>query len=245
MEVSSQSDSIIADLRRAAIPGALGSAVDRNADVLVDSGALSGVGRFIPNPAPLAVAIDGPGLFIFQEGTERVYGRLGDFRLDGAGRLVDGAGRAVMGFRIEHGVQRDELEPIALPTGSPRDAAYQIDAHGVLCSVVRSPQTMLRHARAATTPIARVALALFPAPQRLERADSNTLVAARAAGVAALNSPGDHGAGTLRAHVVAAGAVDIEADLRSLWLLRRKAELSVALAAASDECTRTALGLVR
>src|SRR5215472_18379697 len=80
MEVSSQSDSIIADLRRAAIPGALGSAVDRNADVLVDAGALSGVARFVPNPAPLAVAIDGPGLFVLQEGAERAYGRLGDFR---------------------------------------------------------------------------------------------------------------------------------------------------------------------
>jgi hypothetical protein len=44
---------------------------------------------------------------------------------------------------------------------------------------------------------------------------------------------------------VAGGAVDIEADLQKLWLLRRKGELDTALAAASDECVRTALGLVR
>jgi len=244
MEVSSQSDPITADLRRAATAGALGSAADRNGDILVDAGTLMGAGRFVPSPAPLAVAIDGPGLFVLQDGGQRVYGRLGDFRLDTGGHLVDGSGRGVMGFQIERGVQRHELEPIVLPIAS-KEATYQIDSRGVLSAVVRTPQTMLRRLRVIATPIARVALALFPVPQRLERAASTTLLATRAAGIAVITSPGVSGAGTLRSHVVAAGAVDIEADLRTLWLMRRKAEIGVALAAASDECTRTALGLVR
>jgi flagellar hook protein FlgE len=199
----------------------------------------------VPSTAPLAVAIDGPGLFVLGDGTQERFGRLGDFRLDSDGRLIDGAGRSVMGFIIERGAQRSALQPIALPSGSKSYANYRIDERGILSGVVRRTEPWTRRSRDTEVPLARVARALFPVPQRLQRADATTFEASRGAGTPAIRFPGEGGTGTLRPHVVAAGAVDIEADLRKLWLLRRKGELSAALAAASDECVRTALGLVR
>jgi flagellar hook protein FlgE len=245
MELSTQVESLIADLRTAAIPGAMGSAADRDAEVLVDVGAQTGANRFVPSTAPLAVAIDGPGFFVLNEGTRQRFGRLGDFRLDGDGRLVDGAGRGVMGFAIEHGAQRGALEPIALPSGTSGYSSYQIDERGILIGVVRKTEGRTRRSHDVQVPLARVALALFPVPQRLQRADATSFEASRASGNPTIVFPGEGGAGALRAHVVSGGAVDIEADLQKLWLLRRKRELDAALTAASDECVRTALGLVR
>jgi flagellar hook protein FlgE len=245
MEISTQVDGIIADLRRAAVPGAAGNAADRGADVLVDAGAQTRADRFVPSTAPLAVAIDGPGLFVLGEGTRQRFGRLGDFRLDGDGRLVDGAGRFVMGSIIEDGAPRGGLQPIVLPSASRTYADYRIDERGVLSGVVHKAEARTRRSHNVVVPIARVALALFPAPQRLRRADANTFETTADAGTPAMLFPAEGGAGALRAHVVAAGAVDIEADLKELWLLRRKGELDATLAAASDECDRTALGLVR
>jgi flagellar hook protein FlgE len=94
-------------------------------------------------------------------------------------------------------------------------------------------------------PLARLALAVFPVPERLARADETALAATRAAGQPLLVRPGEKGTGLLRTHSLAAGAVDIQSDLNKLWVLRRKGELATALTSASDACTRTALGLVR
>jgi flagellar hook protein FlgE len=245
MEISTQVESIMADLRMAAIPGTTGSAADRGFEVFVDAGAQTGADRFVPSTAPLAVAIDGPGFFVLSEGARQRFGRLGDFRLDSDGRLVDGAGRGVLGFTIEHGAQRTVLQPISVPAESRGYSSYQIDERGILIGVVRKTDGRTKRSHDVQVPLARVALALFPVPQRLQRADATSFEASRASGNPTIVSPEEGGAGSLRAHVVAGGAVDIEADLQKLWLLRRKGELDTALAAASDECVRTALGLVR
>lgn len=245
MEIGPQIDSVLADLRRAAVAGATGSAADRGTDVLVDAGAQTGADRFVPSTAPLAVAIDGPGLFMLADGARTLFGRLGDFRLSDGRQLIDGAGRAVMGFTITKGLQSKDLGPIALPKEASGYAAYRIDERGVLCGVVRKTAALTKRSRDVDIPLARLALALFPAPQKLQRADATTFAAGHMAGTPSVLFPGERGAGTLRSHVVAAGAVDLEGDLRKLWLLRRKGELDAALAAASDECVRTALGLVR
>jgi flagellar hook protein FlgE len=245
MEISTQVDRIIADLRMAAVAGATGNAADRGADVLIDAGTQTGADRFVPSTAPLAVAIDGPGLFVLSAETKRLFGRLGDFRLDGNGRLIDGSGRSVMGFVIERGEQRRALQSIVLPQEARGYSSYRIDERGTLVGIMRKTEGRTRRTHDVDVPLARIALALFPVPQRLERADTTSFEASRAAGSPVIQPPGEGGAGVLRTHVVAAGAVDIVVDLQRLWLLRRKGELDAALAAASDECVRTALGLVR
>ena len=237
-------DAVVSDLRRAAVEGGLGDSLDRVPGMLVDAGAMSGADRFVPNPAPLAVAVDGPGLFVLQDGSSRVYSRLGDFQLDEHGYLVDRAGRAVVGFPEGHEVAT-AIAVSAADVASKRFTSYKIDERGVLYGVVHKPGSRWRKPIDVAVPIARLALAMFPVPERLARADQTTLTATSAAGVPLIVTPGNSGAGSLRSHVLAAAAVDIQGDLRKLWTLRRSGELAAALAGASDECTRTALGLVK
>ncbi len=248
MTIDDQVGLVISDLRRAATPGATGDAADRAADVLVDAGAQTGADRFAPSTAPLAVAVDGPGLFVLRDGDRTIYSRLGDFRIDASGQLVDGHGRSVVGFKRAAGGWAAAALPIVVSVpsqGSRELPTYRIDEDGVLSTVDIRFEGRTKRRRETVTPVARLAIALFPAPERLQRFGDAGFTATRAAGAPQTTSPGVAGAGTLRAHVVAAGAVNLEGDLHRLWILRRKAELDVALAGASDACVRTALGLVR
>jgi len=236
---------LMSDLRRAATPGAVGDAGDRRAGILVDSGARSGADRFVPSAAPLAIAIDGPGMFVLRDHDRTVYSRLGDFKLDETGRLVDELGRAVMGFESRLGAG-------AAPVGvNPRDfsaqrfATYRIDERGLLVGVEHRTEHRSPKKHEVLVPIAQLAIAIFPVPERLEREGDSSFLATRAAGTPALDVAGVGGRGSIRQHVLASGSIDIEGDLRRLWMLRRKEEIDTALASASDACVRTALGLVR
>ena len=75
------------------------------------SGAIVGSGSAISSITPnfaqgtleftgraLDLAIDGNGLFVVQDGTERFYTRAGNFRIDPAGFVVTQGGDAVLGF---------------------------------------------------------------------------------------------------------------------------------------------------
>ncbi|HME82708.1 MAG TPA: hypothetical protein VKF82_11640 [Candidatus Eremiobacteraceae bacterium] len=248
IDVDNEVIGVAADLRRAAIPGAAGDAVDRHAGVLVDAGLQTGADRFVPGTTSLAVAVDGPGLFVVREGTRTLYTRLGDFRIDADGRLVDGAGRSVMGRSLSFGGADESVQPICVPRPdlqSKRFASYRFDEQGRLLGIEQRQQKRTGRHRDTTVPIARLVLATFPVPERLERSGDSAFSATRSAGKPTLSAPGVGGAGTLHLHVVAAGAVDIEGDLRKLWMLRRRGELEIALASAADGCVRTALGLVR
>jgi flagellar hook protein FlgE len=239
-------DNIVADLRRAAIPGAVGAARDRNDGELVDAAARTGADRFAPSASPLAVAIDGPGIFILRDGTRTVYSRLGDFRLDNSGALVDAAGHAVAGFReFRPGVVASPIIVNAEDFHKGRFASYRIDDRGVLDGVTYRSERHSFKRHEIDVPIARLAIATFPSPERLGRIGDSLFVATRASGSPSVGAPGEIGFGSIRAHVVAAGSIDIEGDLRKLWMLSRKGEIDAALASASDACLRTALGLVR
>src|SRR5207253_10527925 len=66
--LSARVESVTADARRAARPGAVGDALDR-ADCLITAHADGDAAiRFAPSASPLAVAIAGPGLFVVQDG---------------------------------------------------------------------------------------------------------------------------------------------------------------------------------
>jgi len=237
---------IISDLRRAASPGAIGDASERPAGTLVDAGALTGPERFRPSQAPLAVAIDGPGLFVVRSGSSTVYSRLGDFKIADDGHLVDGSGRVVLGYQHMPAGKAESIAPILVqdPSRPYRFESFRVSETGVVLGIER----VVKHRRGGVehvVPIAQLALALFPAPQLLARGDETTLLATARAGKPTIGAPGVNGRGLLRSHVVATGAIDLEADLQELWMLRRMREVEVALASAADGCTRTALGLVR
>ena len=248
MELSSRIESVVADLRRAGSPGSIGDAADRSSGVITDPVVLADGSRFAPSTNPLAVAIDGPGFFVLDDSGARVYGRLGAFRLNEQGSLVDSEDRSVIGFGIRAGGTDAVAAPIRVQSedvASKRFSSFVIDESGTLLGVTsRSSGVHSRGARV-EVPIARLALAIFQAPPRLRRAGDTTVVPSNLSGMPELVAPGKAGAGMLKRHVLSAGAIDVEADLRALWMLRRRGEFEVALASASDSCVRTALGLVR
>lgn len=244
MDLSSL-DTVVTDLRRAASAGSLGDAADRTPGVLANTGVAQDGARFVPSSNPLAVAIDGQGFFAFENAGKPLYGRLGDFRVDERGALVDAAGHAVIGFAILADGSEGMPGPIAVAAqdvSSKRFESFLIDESGVLRGV---PQRVGGHGVRADVPIARLALAMFQAPERLLRVSETNVTSTQLSGPPLLTTPGRNGAGMLKRHVLAAGAVDVTADLRALWMLRRRGELDAAVAGASDSCVRTALGLVR
>jgi len=248
MELSTQIDSVVADLKRAGSPGSIGDAADRASDVVVNPDVLADGSRFVPSSNPLAVAVDGKGFFVFEDAGARLYGRLGNFSVDPKGALVDSDGRAVVGFAIRADGTEAAAARISIPAedlASHRFSSFSIDEAGVLHGMLSSGSGANRRSARAEIPIARLALAMFDVPERLHRAGESTVTVTSLSGAAELVAPGNRGAGRLKPHALAAGAVDIEADLRALWMLRRKGELETVLAYASDSCVRTALGLVR
>ena len=245
MELTSQISAAVADLRRATSAGALGDAAERLPGVLTDASIMQDGARFVPSSNPLAVAIDGQGFFVFEDAGARQYGRLGDFSVNERGALVGAQGRTLIGYSIRSDGTEGAAAPIQVApqdVSSKRFASFTIDESGVLRGVKRRTRGGNTHDE---IPIARLALAMFQAPERLQRISETNAIPTRLSGPAVLTAAGLTGAGMLKRHNLNAGAIDVFADLRTLWMLRRKGELDAAIAAASDSCVRTALGLVR
>jgi len=236
---------IMSDARRAASPGAIGHAPDR-AGVLVAQ-PTGTAETYIPSASPLSVAIEGPGLFVLQEAGARAYTRLGKFHVDDYGRLLDDNGRSVLGFSADQGDEGD-LRPLAVTFGdvtSRRFENYRIDENGAWSGEVNKNDPKSRARSREFIPLGRLALAIFPAPERLALAADETLHYTRAAGAPLFIRPGTLNGGTLRPHALAAPSIDLQGDLARLWMLRRRGELAAAMAGANDQCVKTALGLVK
>jgi flagellar hook protein FlgE len=231
--LAGQVDAVVADARRASIPGAIGNAPDRPGAVILSP--VSGMrSQTSPSASPLSVAIDGPGMFILQDGARQAYGRLGDFTVNRVGALVDGRGRSVCGVQMPSPASLGRIAPIHV-VDAGRFSSFSIDEAGVLNGIVNGQ----------TVAVARIALAIFPAPERMLRIDESSVRAISSAGAPLLQFPAAPNVGTLRAHSLESGLVDLEGDLVSLWRLRRRGELDAARAFAADECLREVLGLVK
>lgn len=227
--LAAQIDAALLDARRASRPGAIGDAPDRPG-VIVGSPLDDVLVPTAPSPSPTAVAIEGAGFFVVERGGRREYTRLGDFRVAGDGRLIDGEGRAVLGYAP---ADREGRAPSPIDVREPKGVA--IDAKGVV-------SVQSAHGRVG---VARLALAVFPASEHLRRVDPTTLAATSASGAPRFAAAGDANVGTLHDHALENGFVDVDADLERLWLEQRRGESQAAAAAAADSCERDALGLVR
>ena len=225
-----------ADARRAATPGAIGLRVDRG-DAIVTQPVEPGSARsFIPSSSALHVAIDGPGWFVVTDGRQRRFSRLGDFRFDASGALVDGEGRAVLGTSPRAAeVSMASLSPIRVSAQDARRDTATIGSDGLL-SIVRDKHPVA---------IGRIALAIFPAPERLALTDAVSVEQTSASGKATAVFAGATNVGTLRGHALEAGLVDVSGDLAALWRLGRRADLDAAGSYADDRCQRVALDLVK
>jgi flagellar hook protein FlgE len=237
-------DALIADARRAALPGAIGYAPDR-------PGALIGVElpggavlRSAPRASALDVSIDGPGLFVLDRSGRRRFSRLGDFGVDALGYLTNGAGARALGFGTD--ARGDAISGLAELRVPPADIAsrkydaYAIDERGIFSGITRRID-----ARSGRPLTQSLALAVMPAPERLTLDGETMLAPNAAAGNPTIVAAGDTGAARLRTHALETGMVDLEGDLARLWGAARRAEFAQAVAAATDQNSRTALGLVK
>jgi flagellar hook protein FlgE len=237
--VSARIDAVTADARRAASPGSIGDAQERPGQI-VGSQIRDGVHPVTaPSASPLSVAIDGPGWFIFDDRGRTVYGRRGDFHIDSSGMLVDGSGRAVMGSGIgpvdAGGRALEQIQVTSQPVAQGRTIGVRIDERGTIFVGDGKQQQA----------VARIAIAVFPAAERLQRSSDTTVTATPESGRPVIARPGDVNTGTLLTHALDVGMVDLQGDLAALWRLSRKGDLASAAASAVDGCTRTALGLVK
>ena len=242
-------DALIADARRAAVPGAIGAAPDRDRE-LVGSQLPGGAAlRTAPRASTLAVAIDGPGLFVLTHNGERRYARLGDFSVDASGYLTDGAGSRVLGFGVDANGEpisgAAELRVPPTDVASHRFASYSLDERGVFAGVAVRIDANTGRRVTSTTALGRLALAIVPAPERMRLDGETKLALTPAAGTPIVAAPGENGVAMLRTHCVESGMVDLGGDLARLWAASRRAEFAETIASASDQNSRTALGLVK
>jgi len=233
--IAVQVEAAVSDARRAAVNGAIGDAPDRSG-VIVAEPTISLRRQITPSASPLSVAIDGPGMFVFESSAGRAYGRLGDFSVDDRGRLIDGRGRAVLGVASTTNAapEASHLAPIRVERAMGF-TDYSIDDRGVLSALANGERRS----------IGQVALAVFPAPERMKRLDDTSVVATHAAGDPHFYLPGAANVGALAPRSLENGLVDLDGDLARMWSLRRRGELEAAQAYASDGCERVALGLVK
>jgi flagellar hook protein FlgE len=237
-DVTATIASVWSDARRASVPGAIGDRIDRPGQIVADSIFGGDRREFAPSASALSIAIDGPGLFVLEDGGRRSYGRLGDFRIDPQGTIVDGAGRAVLGHRLAaDGSCLIGIGPIRVAReGATKGAdSVTIDERGTVLSTIGG------HA----TAVGRIVLAIFPSPERLQRKTETTAIPTSAAGQPIFELPGIKNVGSLRAHQLETGIVDLQGDLAELWRLGRREESRSTAAFTDDVCTRTALGLVK
>ena len=189
---------------------------------------------WVPSASPLSVVLDGPGLFVLESGANRAYSRLGDFLVDESGALRDGHGRAVLGVSDPNSESAGALKPIVIDRKIGA-SEITIDGHGVVSGSVTGTRKAL----------ARIAVATFPAPERMARLGDTALLETRSSGMPRFAFPGDANLGGLRSHALECGLVDLDGDLARLWRLRQSGELLAAQKFADDECERSALGLVK
>ncbi|HET9342599.1 MAG TPA: hypothetical protein VFO25_06770 [Candidatus Eremiobacteraceae bacterium] len=228
--VASEVDALTADARRAAHVGAIGDAPDHPGSI-VTKPVESVFVPTTPSASPLAVSIDGSGFFVVSRAGRTFYTRLGDFRFDEHGKLVDGEGRSVLGLPVFHAAHPGPLVQI-----ERRDAkAASIDANGnVLVNGASGPET-----------IGRLALAVFPAPERLRRIDDTSLRSTAESGDPQFIAPGAPNVGRLKTHALENALVNVAGDLEGMWRAQRRGETQAASAAAEDSCQRAVLALVR
>ena len=245
----SEIEALIADARRAAIPGAIGTAPDRPGALVGAELPGGSAVRTAPRASALDVAIDGPGLFVLARNGERRFARLGDFGVDDTGVLTNAAGARALGFGVdERGEPVTGLSELRVPPAdlvSHRFASFTLDERGVFSGVTQRIDARTGRRRTQTVSLGRLALAILPAPERLARDGETMLALTVAAGKPTIGAAGGGGLSGLRPHALETGMVDIEGDLRRLWAARRRAEFENAITASSDQNARTALGLVK
>lgn len=176
-------------------------------------------GKLERSGGPFDVAIDGPGFFVVEHGSERAYTRNGAFARAADGTLRNDAGWKLSGVRIPDG---------ALTVRVERDGRVLIDT-----------------ANAKGTCIARLRLAAFASPEALRSLGSTLFAATEASGRARLFAPGVRDAPSIAFGALERSNVSIVEAMMQILGAQRAYEANAKGVQAADELLRIANNLHR
>lgn len=175
---------------------------------------------------PLDLAIEGSGFFRLRraDGTE-VYSRDGSFHLDGAGRLVNGAG---------HLVSDINGDPFTVPMGGNQ---VEVASDGTVRYF--DPNTK------ESVELGRLSLVGFHNPSGLLAMGGNAYLATAVSGQAVAGHPGEGGLGSLRSGVLESSNVEMVNEMVNLITAQRVYELNAKALQSADEMLQLANNLRR
>jgi flagellar basal-body rod protein FlgG len=176
-------------------------------------------GKLMKTGGPFDVAIDGAGFFVVARDGGRAYTRAGSFSRAPDGALRDAAGWELQGLRI------------------PADAAD--------VAVAPDGRVSVAGAGRARRELGRIALATFPAPERLRAIDSALFVPTRESGSAqSLVAGGDRGP-KLAFGMLEKSNVSIVESMMAILAAQRAYEANAKGVQAADEMLRIANNIHR
>jgi flagellar basal body rod protein FlgG len=219
------------DVRRAFDPGAI---PDRD-DVAASHA---------PAPAldPLSVAIPDDTYAIVAGDRGDAYIRDGSFSIR-AGRLVDAAGRSVLGTTVNGGPLVElSIDPVDAALGRAISARIEADGSVAYERWGVDPRSGVREAQHVVA--GRIALARFPAGSRLEPQRDGTLVAGRGI-VPHVGTPADDGFAALQTLRRTGSGIDIDASLARLKDAYDAFDALQAAHAAKGSLSKTAMDLLK
>lgn len=182
------------------------------------------------------------GLLVLEEGGRQVYASSVRFHLGAGGLFLDDRGRAVLGYAVSAG-DRATPRPIRIPStvNGLALARVEIDERGVIVGVpVRTSATPVSD----PIPLARLCVAVFPAPQELSE-DGDVLAATRGAGTPSFSPADAANIGGLDRQPTSPQMAQLQAQARKTWIASAQAELQVALSSSRDSLVRVALDVVK
>jgi flagellar basal-body rod protein FlgG len=156
------------------------------------------------------LAIDGPGMFRLQLPAGRIgYSRLGTFRLDGQGHLINEQGLYL-------------VPPVTIPPGVE---AVAIDARGVITVTEGGASRVL----------ARLQLARFPNPEGLIDQGNGVYLPSTASGEPVVAAPTENGMGQIIAGALEMANVDAAQQMVNLLRVQRSYALTLRALQISDQ----------
>ncbi|HUA09903.1 MAG TPA: flagellar hook-basal body complex protein [Candidatus Acidoferrales bacterium] len=180
--------------------------------------ALFSAGKLERSNGPFDVAIDGDGFFILTDGHRRAYTRAGEFS-----RAADGSLRNAEGW---------QLAGVRLP----------VDAQS---ASVAADGTVSVTTAGGTRAIARVKLAQFAAPERLQSSDGAIFMQTPDSGAPRTVAPGGANAPQLRFGMLERSNVSIVESMMQILTAQRAYEANAKGIQAADEMLRIANNLQR
>jgi flagellar hook protein FlgE len=189
--------------------------------------------------------IQGDGMFVVEQGNQRLYTRAGAFTFDEAGTLVTPTGSRVQGYALDAaGLPTGGLIDITLDTAALVPAipagveltSYTIGSDGKIRGVFSDD---------IQRDLAQLAVADFNNPMGLERVGETAFRESANSGAAQFGVPGEGRRGTLMGGALEMSNVDLSAEFTNLILAQRGFQASSRVITTSDQVLEELVNIKR